>query len=122
MEEKDQFDLVESDEEIELKKNSSITPAPTGFFDNGSATPVRFEDLEKVDKHNQFLISKLPEAEPFFEKTFTIKIYLSQIKPRIWRTLKVPGSITLNALVDHALLPAMGWCRNLHSYIFYGTN
>jgi hypothetical protein len=79
------------------------------------------EEQDEIDKHKQLLNSKLQDCEPFFKKTYTLKVYLSAIKPKIWRTIRVPGNITLHSLADQVIQPVMGWCRNFHGYIYYSN-
>jgi hypothetical protein len=45
-----------------------------------------------------------------------IEVRLRWVKPRIWRRLRVPAHMSLHALADRVLLPALGVARGLHGY------
>ena len=64
-------------------------------------------------------------AEPRFVCDYTLRVALVmsrwkdvEVSPPTWRRLRCSGGVTLAALADKVLLPAMGWCRNYHTHIF----
>ena len=66
-----------------------------------------------------------PAASALFACDFTFRVALQESKwddqevsPPTWRRLRCSGGITLRALADKVLSPAMGWCRNFHFYMF----
>ncbi|PRP81485.1 hypothetical protein PROFUN_10925 [Planoprotostelium fungivorum] len=72
----------------------------------------------EVVKKTKEMTKRLVSAGPFISKSYIIKIYLTNIKPLIYRRLRVPGSLTLHSFHDKVIAPAMGWCRNYHAYYF----
>jgi len=79
----------------------------------------RFSFDDRVKKRlKEMTKTKSQVAGTLLDKSYIIKIYLCGVRPEIWRRLRVPASITLNALHDKVLCPAMGWCRNYHGYYF----
>ncbi|KAL0486101.1 hypothetical protein AKO1_001793 [Acrasis kona] len=62
--------------------------------------------------------SEKSESSNYANKSYKLMIYLKNIRPKVWRSVIVPGSITLRTLHDKVLAPAMGWCRNYHAYYF----
>eukprot|EP01084_Bolivina_argentea_P190984 328082_1 len=63
---------------------------------------------EKQIKYNQKLL----------QSDYILYIYLQGIKPRIWRKIRVPSTISLAAFHDKILTPLFSWKRNFHSYLF----
>jgi hypothetical protein len=65
------------------------------------------DDLQANSKNIQHLISK----------SFLLTIHLTNIRPLIWRKIKVPANLQLNELHEKVISPAMGWCGS-HAYFF----
>jgi len=86
------------------------------LLNNRKGLIKKAEDLEK--EHRLYLEKNLTTAEPFFKKTYTLKIYLSNMRPFVWRRFKVPGNITFHSLHDQVLCAVMGWARGYHAYYF----
>ena len=67
-------------------------------------------------------------AGPFKWRNYTLRVELvcgiggKTMRPRVWRSVRVSGGLTLHALHDKVLIPALGWTRNLHAYTFTCVN
>jgi hypothetical protein len=60
------------------------------------------------------IVPKLLADRPAEVKMYAIKIYLTGIKPEIWRKVRVPSDITLDALHHKVIVPVLGWTPRLH--------
>ena len=50
--------------------------------------------------------------------TFVIKVELCLNEEDVWRRIRLPAAIDLSKLHDQVLVPAMGWSRGYHGYVF----
>jgi len=52
---------------------------------------------------------------------FILYIYLSGIRPKIWRTIRVPSYLTLHTFYDKILCVLFGWTRNYATYMLQNS-
>jgi hypothetical protein len=78
-----------------------------------------------ADRKRAALTAARAAAEPRFRRDYTRSVALMNSKwsddepcAPTWRRLRVSGGISLRALQDKVLAPALGWCRNYHCYVF----
>eukprot|EP00123_Amoebidium_parasiticum_P012496 comp21397_c0_seq1/m.29457 comp21397_c0_seq1/g.29457 ORF comp21397_c0_seq1/g.29457 comp21397_c0_seq1/m.29457 type:complete len:717 (-) comp21397_c0_seq1:172-2322(-) len=79
-------------------------------------TPERQFVSVLMEKKRAKLEAQAPVTDQLKYCDFTIRITL--LDTQVWREVCVSGGVILSVLHDKVLVPAMGWCRNYHSYVF----
>ena len=74
-----------------------------------------------AERKLQELSAARPALEVSFSSTYTLRYSLSagrwsaeELRPPVWRRLRVSGGTSLFSLWDKLLCPAVGFCRNYH--------
>jgi hypothetical protein len=73
----------------------------------------KFEKAVTRDMLKLFVSSRAFRADLMYE----VDIRIRYIKPRIWRRLSVPASMSVHAFIDRVLIVAFGYARGEHGYI-----
>jgi hypothetical protein len=92
-----------SDEEEYLSASVSPTNAIT-------SQNVVAEHLKYLKQRKQDIVSS--------GISIVLKVQLCNIRPYIWRRIRVPAMISLRDFQDKVLSPVIGWCRGYHGYYF----
>ncbi|RKP21263.1 hypothetical protein ROZALSC1DRAFT_20666 [Rozella allomycis CSF55] len=82
-------------------------------------SPKQVDNLQKIIAN--YALNKIQEeaANVSYDNVYyVLHIRICEIRPAIWRRVRVPAAISLSMLHDRILGPVLGWCRNYHSYLF----
>ena len=122
---------ADSDFEYSRKSTASIHALDVEAFAamqfrNEMDTDARMKAYEEDQKIKKLELLRLNELHSKFisnsnkvlQSDFVLRIYLEGIRPRIWRQIRVPSTMSLAAFHDKCLTPLFRWKRNFHSYLF----
>ena len=71
----------------------------------------------KRDKVNAVDVKDRPQRD-YMLKIIMPHIFTDDGKIKIWRSVKVPGTLTMDRLYEHVIVPAFNWVSGYHGYIF----
>lgn len=95
------------------------------LYRDGERPEVQFVRALMLKK-DAALEAARPAAEPLYRRDFVLDIDLAardtpaphyQLKPRLWRRVRMSGGMPLTSLADKVVAPVMGWVRNYHMHL-----
>ena len=81
------------------------------------------KQIRKERKSMQLTLSRIRSVRYLnqhliYRKSYILHIYLTGIRPIIWREIRVPAQLSLSVLHDKVLTPLFDWKRNFHAFQF----
>lgn len=106
----DQFSSIQA----VMAKTSHSSRTRSMYYDNPSPCE---QFVSKLAERKEAYMEH-DNVQRLMDSSFYLKVSLIHCEKDVWRTIRVPAAIDLAKLQDQVLVPAMGWGRAYHGYVF----